>query len=221
MVRDLKRTAVVIADPQNDLLSEGGVVRDPVGDGVRKTRVVEHLAALRNAAKELEIPVIYSPHHSSDEEYERWAHLNPIDRIMCSDRKMFRKGTWEAEFHPDLEPDENTIVLSPHKALSNSWTGDINLQLRQRNVQTVILAGMSANLCVESHLRDVVEHGFEVIVVKDATTGPGPEATRAACTNYGFIANEIVSTGQIVSRLREGDGGCTGTGRLIPPEGKH
>jgi len=62
---------------------------------------------------------------------------------------------------------------------------------------------MSANLCVESHLRDAVEHGFDVIVVKDATTGADPEATRAAYTNYGFIANEVVTTDEIVKRLKE------------------
>jgi nicotinamidase-related amidase len=65
---------------------------------------------------------------------------------------------------------------------------------------------MSANLCVESHLRDAIEAGYEVIVVKDATTGPGPEATQAAYTNYGFIANEVVTTEEIVNRIKEANG---------------
>ena len=62
---------------------------------------------------------------------------------------------------------------------------------------------MSANLCVESHLRDAEENGFEVIVVKDATAGPGREATEAAYLNYGLIANEVVTTEEIVSRMKE------------------
>jgi nicotinamidase-related amidase len=199
---DLKKTALVIVDPQNDFLSEGGVVWDLVGKGVTETKVVEHLIKLKKTAKEVGIPVFYSPHYYSDEEFKSWMHLNPIDKMMF-DRKMFRKGTWGAEFHPQLQPDENTIVLAPHKALSNFWTGDIAIQLRQRNLQTIILGGMSANLCVESHLRDAIEHGFDVIVVKDATTGPGPDATKAAYTNYGFIANEVVTTDEIVRRLKE------------------
>lgn len=197
---DPKKTALLFIDPQNDFLSEGGVVWDLVGKGVRETKVVEHLVGLRNAARKAGIPVFYSPHYYTDEEYDRWKHLNPIDQLMF-DRKMFRKGTWGAEFHPQLQPDENTIVLSPHKGLSNFQTGDTNLQLRQRGIQTIVLAGMSANLCVESHLRDAAEHGFDVIVVKDATTGPGEEATRAAHTNYGFIANEVVETEDVVRRL--------------------
>ena len=83
------------------------------------------------------------------------------------DRKMFLRGSWGSEFHPDLQPDDNTIVLSPHKGLSNFQTGDINVQLRQRNIKTLIIAGMSANLCVESHVRDAAEHAFDTIVVKD------------------------------------------------------
>ncbi len=87
--------------------------------------------------------------------------------------------------------------------MSNFWSGDIKTQFRQHDIQNVILAGMSANLCVESHLRDAIEHGFEVIVVKDATTGPGSDATQAAYTNYGFIATEVTTTEEIIKRLKE------------------
>ena len=116
---------------------------------------------------------------------------------------MFNKGTWGADFHSDLKPDENTIILSPHKGLSNFATGDINTQLRQRNIKTLIIAGMSANLCVESHVRDAAENAFDVITVKDATAGAGEDATHAAYTNFGFLTDEVVTADEIVSRLRE------------------
>ncbi|MFQ6013488.1 MAG: cysteine hydrolase [Thermoplasmata archaeon] len=194
-------TAVLITDPQNDFLSEGSVVWDLVGEGVKDTQVVEHLVKIREAAKAAGIPVFYSPHYYTDEEYAQWKHLNSIDKLMF-ERKMFRVGTWGAEFHPDLEPDENTVVLHSHKGLSNFWTGDTALQLRQRGIQTIILAGMSANLCTESHLRDATENGFDAVVVRDATTGAGPEATQAAYTNFGFIAEEVVTTDELLDRLK-------------------
>lgn len=197
---DRSRTALLIIDPQNDFLSEGGVAWPLVGDGVKNTKVVEHLVELRSAAKKAGVPVFYCPHYYNDNEFATWKHLNPIDKMMF-DGKMFNKGTWGAEFHPDLVPDDNTFVLAPHKALSGFWAGDIAIQFRQRNIDTIVLAGMSANLCVESNLRDAVENGFEVLVVKDATTGPGPEATQAAMVNYGFIANEVVTTDEITQRL--------------------
>ena len=199
---DLSRTALVIIDPQNDFLSEGGVAWDLVGDIVQENQVVPHLIQLREAAKEAGIPVLYSPHYYTDNEFNSWSRLNPIDKLMF-DRKMFRRPGWGSEFHPQLTPDENTFVLSPHKALSGFWAGDIVIQLRQRNIDTIILAGMAANLCVESHLRDAEENGFEVIVVKDGTAGPGPEATQAAYVNYSLIANEVVMTEEIVGRLKK------------------
>lgn len=203
MALDLKRTALLIIDPQNDFLSEDGVVWDLVGEMVTENQVVPHLVALRAAAKEKGMSIVYSPHYYTDDEFENWGHLNSIDKLMF-DRKMFRTGTKGSEFHPELQPDSSTYVASPHKVLSGFWTNDVGIQLRQRNVDTIILAGMSANLCVESHLRDAEENGFEVIVVKDATAGPGREATEAAYLNYGLIANEVVTTDEIVSRIKQG-----------------
>ncbi len=197
---DLKSTAILITDPQNDFLSEGGAVWDLVGSEVQKYNVVEKLKQLRKTAKEIGIPVFYSPHIYTENEYQTWKHLNFIDKVMF-ERKMFNKGTWGADFHSELKPDENTIVLSPHKGLSNFHTGDINTQLRQRDIKTLIIAGMSANLCVESHVRDAADHAFNVITVKDATAGAGEAATQAAHTNFGFLSDEVVTTEEIVKRL--------------------
>jgi len=197
---DLKSTAILIIDPQNDFVSEGGAVWDLVGSEVQKYDVVEKLKQLRQTAKKVGISVFYSPHTYTENEYKTWKHLNFIDKVMF-ERKMFNKGTWGEDWHSELKPDENTIVLSPHKGLSNFQTGDINTQLRQRDVKTLIIAGMSANLCVESHVRDAAEHAFNVITVKDATAGPGEAATRAAHTNFGFLSDEVVTTAEIVERL--------------------
>jgi nicotinamidase-related amidase len=195
-----ERTALVIVDPQVDFLSPRSVVWDLVGEQVEKNGVVEHLVALKHAAEGAGIPVVYSPHYFSDHEYSGWRHLNMIDKVMF-ERRMFDVAGSGAQFLPALAPGADTIVLSPHKALSGFWANDIQLQLRQRDVQTIILAGMSANLCVESHLRDAAENGFDVIVVKDATAGAGEAATQAAYVNYGFIASEVVTTEQAVAAI--------------------
>lgn len=199
---DIHRTALLIIDPQNDFLSPGGVVWDLVGETVTRNQVVEHLVALRKAANTAKIPIFYSPHYYTETEYQAWKHLNPIDKIMF-DRKMFRKGGWGAEWHPQLQPDDTTFVLAPHKVLSGFWTNDINIQLRQRNIDTLILAGMSANLCVESHLRDAEEHGYTVWVVKDATAAAGEAALQAAYTNFSFIANEVLTTAEVTAKLQQ------------------
>lgn len=195
------RTAVVITDPQNDMLSPGGAAWALVQDEVEKNQVVPNLIKLRQSAAAARIPVFYSPHLYRDEEYQAWQHLNPAEKLMF-DRKMYRQGTWGADWHPDLVPDDNTFVLSPHKIFSGFWANDLNIQLRQRNIDTLILAGMAANWCVESHLRDAVENGFKGIVILDATAGAGTAATTAAYTNYQEIAHEVTTTKEITERMR-------------------
>ena len=199
---DLSKTAIFITDPQNDFLSEGGAAWGLVGEEVIADKVVEHQIALVAAAKEVGIPTFYSPHTYTEMDYANWKLLNPIDKLMF-DIDMFHQGTWGHEFHPDLVPNDVTVVLNPHKGLSNFHAGDAKMQLRQYGIETLIMAGMSANLCVESHLRDAVENGFEVIVIADATAGAGPHAKNAAVINFEFIANEVTTTEDIIKRLNE------------------
>jgi nicotinamidase-related amidase len=206
---DPDRTAVLITDPQIDFLKPESVVWDKVGETVEANAVVEKLQRLRDAAREAGVPVVYSPHEYEDAEYDDWQHLNTIDEIMF-DTRMFDVSGDGADFVPELEPDDNTFVLSPHKQLSGFWSNDAQIQLRQRGVDTIVLAGMSANLCVESHLRDAVENGFEVLTVTDATAAAGEDALEAALTNYEFIAHETATTDEAVGRLDAAGEAATG-----------
>ncbi len=100
--------------------------------------------------------------------------------------------------------DGETLIASPHKVYGPE-TNDLALQLRKRGVSQVILAGMAANLCIESHLRELVEQGFEVLVVRDATAGPRvPEGDGylAALVNFRFIAHALWSPAQTVEALQ-------------------
>ena len=168
---DSTNTALLITDPQVDLLKPDSVIWGEIGETVEENAVVDKLVRLREAAKEGGIPVFYSPQSFEDEEYEHWDSktLNTIMGMMF-ERRMFDANRKGSNFVPELEPDENTVVLSPHKQLSGFWSNDIDMQFRKRGIDTIVLAGMGANLCVESHLRDAVENGYEVLVVTDAVT---------------------------------------------------
>jgi len=198
---DLSKTAMFVTDPQNDFLSEGSPAWALVGPGVIKNEVVEKEVALKALAKDIGIPVFYSTHMYTEQDFKRWTSLNGIDKIMF-DLKMFAQGTWGIDYHPELKPDDNTIVMNPHKGLSNFWSGDAAIQLRQNGIETIILYGMSANMCVESHARDAIENGFDVVIVADATTAAGELAYEAALTNFEFLAHEVVTTNQVIKRLQ-------------------
>ena len=198
---DLATTALFVTDPQNDFLSEKSPIWDVVGPTVTKNQVVEKEKKLKALAKEIGIPVFYSTHMYTPKDFEDWKSLNGIDKIMF-ENKMFLEGTWGHDYHPELKPDSNTVVMNPHKGLSNFWTGDAVIQLRQYGIETIILYGMSANMCIESHARDAIENGLDLIIVADATAAAGEAAYEAALTNFEFLAHEVVTTEQIIKRLK-------------------
>ena len=133
--------------------------------------------------------------------------INMFDRQGALSLEEFNGSgaDWLERYKPLIQ-DGKTIIASPHKVYGPE-NNDVMLQLRKRNIGKIILAGMSANLCVESHLRELLERGFEVAVVKDATAGARHpdlgDGYQSALVNYGYIANEVVTTEEIVSRLKE------------------
>ncbi len=193
-------TAVLFTDPQVDMLKPEGLMWEKTGEQVEENDVIEKLVSLREAAREGTIPVFYSPHLYEDDEFESWEDLNPIEQTMF-DERMYDVEREGSDIITELRPDDNTFVLSPHKHLSGFWANDIDTQLRKRGIDTIVLAGMAANLCVESHLRDAIENGYEVLVVEDATAAPGEEMLDAARTNYEMIAHETASAEKVTDRL--------------------
>jgi len=207
-------TAVLVTDPQNDFLSEQGVTWGLVGDSVRENKTVEHIEQLVRAAKEHGFEVFVSPHYYYPTDHG-WKFGGTVENMMHEIHMFDRGGAlslegfsgsgadWLARYKPLIE-DGKTVGASPHKVYGPE-NNDLVLQLRKRGIDKVILAGMSANLCVEAHLRELLEQGFEVAVVKDATAGARhPElgdGYQAAMTNFGYLASAVLSTDEVVTAM--------------------
>jgi nicotinamidase-related amidase len=210
-----QHTAVVITDPQVDFLSEKGVTWGVVGKSVTANKTVEHLTQLFKAAKSSDMPVFVSPHYYYPHDDE-WQFGGAVEVMMHKIHMFDRKGALTtkgfsgsgADWMPQYKKfigHKNTVVTNPHKVYGPE-TNDLVLQLRKRGVNKVILAGMSANLCVEAHLRELTEQGFEVVVVTDATAAaqvPGLDGYQAALTNFRFIASDLWTTKETVAKIRK------------------
>jgi nicotinamidase-related amidase len=212
-----KDTAVVITDPQNDFLSEKGVTWELVGDSVKENKTVENIERIVKAAKVNGFEVFISPHYYYPTDHS-WKFVGTVEKMMHEIKMFDRDGAlsldgfsgsgadWLERYKPLIE-DGKTIVVSPHKVYGPE-NNDLVLQLRKRNISKVILGGMSANLCVEAHMRELLEQGFEVAVVKDATAGAQhPElgdGYKAALINYGYIANAVLSTDEVEMAMGSG-----------------
>jgi len=207
-------TAVVVTDAQNDFLSEKGVTWALVGDSVKENNTIENIEQLFKAAKINGFEVFISPHYYYPTDHA-WKFGGTVEKMM-HEINMFGRGgaltldgfrgsgaDWLERYKPFIE-DGKTVVASPHKVYGPE-NNDLVLQLRKRNISKVILAGMSANLCVEAHLRELLEQGFEVAVVKDATAGARhPElgdGYKAALVNFGYLANAVLSTDEVVKAM--------------------
>ncbi|MFU8866261.1 MAG: isochorismatase family protein [Rhodobacterales bacterium] len=213
MELDLSRTAIVITDPQIDFLREDGVAWGVVGESVQEHNAVENIERLMSAAKASGAQLFISPHWYYPTDHG-WKFEGALEKVMHSIKMFDRAGPVDltgyedsgADFMPQYKKyihDGKTVIANPHKVYGPQ-NNDLALQLRKRRIDQVILAGMSANLCVEAHLRDLLENGFEVAVARDATAAakvPEGDGYLAAIINFRFLANAVWTTDEAVRRL--------------------
>ncbi|MEM6104896.1 cysteine hydrolase [Mycobacterium sp. 050272] len=212
---DPRHAALVVTDPQIDFLSPQGASWSVFGASVRDHNTVAHIGELFDAAKLAGITVAVSPHYFYPTD-SQWRFGDPLEQFMANAGMFERRGAYTtdgfdgsgADFLPEYLQhihDGQTVIASPHKIVGPE-SNDLVLQLRKRGVGQVVLAGMAANLCVEGHLRELIEQGFEVVVVKDATAGPRlPEGDGylAALVNFRFLASAVWTTAEAVVQLKK------------------
>ena len=208
-------TAVVFIDPQNEVFSETGLAWPLVRESLQENNTIENMERIFKAAKGNGFEVFISPHYFYPTD-NGWKFDGPLETVEQETKMFIRSGAlsldgfsgsgadWLDRFKPYIE-DGKTVVVSPHRVFGPQ-TNDLVLQLRKRRISKVILGGMLANMCVESHLRDLLEQGFEVIVAKDATAAPRhPEwgyGYTAALINFAFLANAVLSTDEVVKAMK-------------------
>lgn len=207
-------TAIVITDPQNDFLSPDGVTWGVVGKNVTANRTVENLEALFRAADQTGMPLFVSPHYYFRHDHE-WKFEGTLETLMHQIGMFDRPSAlnldgfegsgadWLERYKPYID-NGRTVVTSPHKVYGPE-SNDLVLQLRKAGISKVVLGGMSSNLCTESHMRELVEQGFEVLVVTDATAGAITEhydGYAASLTNFRMIASAVDNTENTVRAIQ-------------------
>ena len=206
-------TAIVVTDPQNDFLSPEGVTWGVVGQSITENGTVGNLEALFDVADRTGMPVFVSPHYYYEHDHE-WHFEGTLERLM-HDIGMFDRPSaldmtgfegsgadWLDIYKPYID-NGRTVVTSPHKVYGPD-SNDLALQLRKAGIDKVILGGMSSNLCTESHMRALIEAGFEVMVVTDATAGAITEhydGYAASLTNFRMIASAVDNTKNTVRAI--------------------
>jgi len=195
-------TALLIIDPVNDFLSEGGAGWELTKTTVEMNDVIGNLKHAIEGARGRGIPVLFGPMAYTEEDYagEQLHRKSGINRLMF-EKKMFLAGSWGADFHPNLQPREGDTVLLPHKSVDVFET-DLPEHLRRMGVTHLVIAGMTANLCCESTGRHAMEAGFDVTFLSNAIGAASiPEYEASIRLNYPLIANAVLTVDEFLAAV--------------------
>ncbi len=207
------KIAIVITDPQVDFLSTKGVAWGAVGESVVENNTVANIETLFKLGEQYNIPVFVSPHYYYPHDHT-WKFEGVLEKLMHNIKMFDREGQLStkgfdgsgADWMPQYKKyinNNNVTVSGPHKVYGPE-SNDLALQLRKQGIDKIILGGMSGNLCAESHMRELIENGFEVAVVGDATASaklPGLDGNSAAQINFKLISSKLFTTKELVSEL--------------------
>ncbi len=195
-------TALVVIDPYNDFISEGGKVWDRLKEVAEANQCVPHMLQVLQAARKSGIRVFYALHRRyRPGDYEAWKYIAPIQKAAWS-RKAFEYGSWGGEIRSEFAPQPGDIVASEHWGSSGFANTDLDLQLKRHGIQKLIMMGLIAHTCLEATVRYAAELGYDVTVVKDATASYSADHMHAALEiNIPNYASAIVTTDEILGAI--------------------
>ena len=196
---DKEITALLIIDPYNDFISEGGKIWDRIKNVAEANNCVPNMSNVMNASRKAGLRVFYALHHRyRPGDYETWKYIAPIQKAAWSHR-TFEDGTWGGEIRSEFKPQPGDIVALDHWCSSGFANTDLDLLLKKHGIHRLIVIGLIAHTCVEATVRYAAELGYEVTVVKDATASYSNEHMHAALDiNVPNYASAIVTTKEAI-----------------------
>jgi nicotinamidase-related amidase len=199
---DASSTALLLIDPYNDFISEGGKIWPRISTVAEANHCVQHMLAVLQAARKAGLRVFYVLHRRyRPGDYESWKHIAPVQKAAWTS-KAFEQGTWGGEIRSEFEPQPGDVVVSEHWCSSGFANTDLDLLLKRHGIHRVIVVGLIAHTCVEATVRFAAELGYEVTLVKDATADYSDAHMHAALEiNIPSYASRIITANEVVERI--------------------
>lgn len=195
-------TALLLVDPYNDFLAEGGKLWPAVAEVAAAVELHANLRRIRDAVHCARWPLFIVPHHrATPGDLDRWEHATPYQQG-ASQAQVFAVGSWGGEWHPAYAPAPTDILVKEHWGSSGFANTDLDLLLKQHAVSHVIVVGLIANTCIETTARFASELGYHVTLVRDATAAFSQAAMHAAHEINGpTYAHAVVTTRELLARI--------------------
>jgi len=195
-------TALLVIDPYNDFISEGGKLWNRVRAVAEANDCVPHMLQILHAARKAQLRVFYAMHHRyRPGDYETWNYLAPVQRAAWRN-KTFEYGTWGGEFRAEFAPLPGETVVQEHWCSSGFANTDLDLLLKRHGIQKLIVIGLIAHTCIEATVRFAAELGYDVTVVRDATADYSEKEMHAALdVNLPSYASAILTTSEVIAAI--------------------
>jgi ureidoacrylate peracid hydrolase len=195
-------TALLVIDPYNDFISEGGKVWNRLQSVAESNNCIPNMMQVLNTARRVKLRVFYALHHRyRPGDYETWNYIAPVQRAAWS-HKTFAQGTWGGEIRSEFAPQPGDIVAQEHWCSSGFANTDLDLQLKKHGIHQLIVIGLIAHTCVEATVRYAAELGYEVTLVKNATADYSDREMHAALeVNIPNYASAIVTAQDTVDSI--------------------
>ena len=195
-------TALLVIDPYNDFISEGGKLWPRIKAVAEANNCVPNMLQVLDVARKAKLRIFFAMHHRyRPGDYETWDYIAPIQKAAWT-RKTFEYGTWGGEFRAEFAPKPDEIVVEEHWCSSGFANTDLDLQLKRHGIRKLIVIGLVAHTCIEATVRYAAELGYDVTVVKDATADYSDEMMHAALDiNIPNYASAVVTTNDIIDLM--------------------
>ena len=200
---DATRTALLVVDPYNDFISEGGKLYELTRETISSQDCVTHMREVLAAARAADLLVCYAPHHRwRPGDYESWHHMAPTQEAVAR-HQVFAAESWGGSFHPEFQPACGELVAQEHWLSSGFANTDLDLILKRHGIERVIVIGLRANTCIDSTVRSAAELGYDVTLVTDAIAAfSQAEIDATVQLNAPSFARTRTPTAELVQALR-------------------
>src|SRR5262245_5933533 len=174
------RTGILLVDPYNDFIHPDGKSYGRSKEVIEAVHLLDNMKKVTSLARESGMKVFFVPHHRAEpNDYVNWKYPTSV-QLSTRDRQIFAKDTWGGSFHDDFQPQPGDTVIKEHWSQNGFMNTDLDHQLKQHDVDRVILIGMLANTCIEATGRMAMELGYHVTLVRNATAAFSWEHMHAA-----------------------------------------
>jgi nicotinamidase-related amidase len=201
----LHQTGLLVVDPYNDFISDGGKLWPRVREVVEGNGCVQNMIGILHTARGAGVRTFFLPHHRwRPGDYDTWTFRAPIQEAAARS-KVFADGSWGGTFRDEFTPQAEEVVASEHWCSSGFANTDLDLQLKKHGVHQLIVIGLRANTCIDSTVRHAAELGYDVTLVKDAIGSfSWEEMTATLELNAPNYARAILSTNEAIASLQSG-----------------